>query len=921
MIRTRSLSALSALLLACVLPAQDAVPLQPPADGGPWIETFGVGDGLFEVVVGGAPIEGLPFGLRLRGGPAGALALVAIGGFGPGAPSGLGFPLYPSAPGLRLVVLDGEGSADVLSVPQLDSGFVGQQFVVQAITLDAGAPGGVRSTRGLYLRVGDAADAVPQLDPIVGVTDGVTSRVQLQLSGRGVFPGDQIEIRGGSNGPERALVRDDRKWSASVLLNKDALNGLELVERYGDDENLSLESEPLPFTVLQESSTAALFGIPKTAVPFAVDAAYGSLGGDPLIDAVVLGLFDLFVYEGTEGGAFRLVDSIPLDDQGEEVAVGDMNGDGLDDLVVSTRGSLSIYCNSESGFVLSATRPPIFSLTLELAQVSEGEDLDVVVGGHGISVFLGDGLGGFEGTTLFSGGFSSVTDLAIGDLNGDGRVDLVGAGQSVSVVFGQEDGSLSPGITLSFFSASSVAIGQIDGDSNPDVAIFNQGGLLQVLAGDGAGAFLSLQSLQIDEGSFGDLQLAPLDGDAFEDGVLLARGSSGGARAIVLQGGPGGLSPVIDYPVGVGVEVTIRDMDGDSLPDAAVSGGSDLSFLPGDGAGAFVPNDSLAVGSEVYSAVIAHLDEDAFLDVAAGGLNSSSEPRLLSLRGNGVGGLGSLDDSLLGTLARSLVAEQVDSSSPTDLLASDVLLRGQAGGSFSSESLPIAGGPVFSTLADVDGQNDLDILLTQGFTELFYLQSVSGGSGYAVAQQFSLSPFMGTPATGDVNGDGRVDVLVTNSNVDQITLLLGNESNLFGAPRSFAVGDGPSAVAVEDLNGDGFDDVVVANQRSGDVSVRLGSRTGLRAEDRYPVGTGPVALVIADMDGDGNPDVVVVNQDNDSISLLTGVGDGLLGTQERFAVGDFPSGLDVGDLDNDGLLDLVVSNRRSRDLTVLINRR
>src|SRR6185312_5490901 len=101
-------------------------------------------------------------------------------------------------------------------------------------------------------------------------------------------------------------------------------------------------------------------------------------------------------------------------------------------------------------------------------------------GGNGVSILLGDGQGGF-GQRATYGTVSPSNDreaMAVADLNGDGNLDLaiVNGGHSVALLFGNGDGSFQPQIDLAASSAFGLAVGDLNNDGAPDIAVSNQVG-------------------------------------------------------------------------------------------------------------------------------------------------------------------------------------------------------------------------------------------------------------------------------------------------------------------------------------------------------------------------------------------------------------------------------------------------------------
>jgi hypothetical protein len=118
-----------------------------------------------------------------------------------------------------------------------------------------------------------------------------------------------------------------------------------------------------------------------------------------------------------------------------------------------------------------------------------------VAGGPTVSVLLGDGAGDF---TLASSPASGSGPLAVGDFNGDGKPDLaVANGRTISILLGDGTGNFtlasSPG--TAGVGAGQVVVGDFNGDGNLDLAVANYwDNAVSILLGDGAGNFMLASS-------------------------------------------------------------------------------------------------------------------------------------------------------------------------------------------------------------------------------------------------------------------------------------------------------------------------------------------------------------------------------------------------------------------------------------------
>lgn len=181
--------------------------------------------------------------------------------------------------------------------------------------------------------------------------------------------------------------------------------------------------------------------------------------------------------------------------------VGDVNGDGMSDIVWRGNGASSnlvIWLMNGAGVASTITR----NLTASYAVVGTGDvngdgrlDLALRSGtSTQLLLWVGDGLGGFAGTTLASSFGSGWIVVGLGDVNGDGKSDILwrGSGASSNLVFWLMNGAtrtstITRNLTASYAVSST---GDFNGDGRLDLAL-RSGNNTQLLLwiGDGAGGF------------------------------------------------------------------------------------------------------------------------------------------------------------------------------------------------------------------------------------------------------------------------------------------------------------------------------------------------------------------------------------------------------------------------------------------------
>ncbi|MBL8861065.1 MAG: VCBS repeat-containing protein [Planctomycetes bacterium] len=260
------------------------------------------------------------------------------------------------------------------------------------------------------------------------------------------------------------------------------------------------------------------------------------------------------------------------------VVLADANGDGYLDAAVACAvgGALALHVQDGSGrFAPPQLYPSVGQTAALVATDLEGDgDVDFVVrAGGGLRVFVNAGGGAMTEQTVPN--LSVVGGLAAGDLDGDGDADLVtvviqgGSRQLCALVRGP-GGDFSPqGIALwSSGSTSALALGDLDGDGDLDlIAQDTDLDRMYVYRNNGAGLFTQISSTPSDFNTV-DVLLADLDGDQDLDLVTV-----GGFEATVWVHrnlGNGTFAAPVMYPLpGYSGSLASGDFDGDGDIDLA----------------------------------------------------------------------------------------------------------------------------------------------------------------------------------------------------------------------------------------------------------------------------------------------------------------------------------------------------------------
>ena len=596
-------------------------------------------------------------------------------------------------------------------------------------------------------------------------------------------------------------------------------------------------------------------------------------------------------------------------------------------------------------------------------------DEDVLITGrtnqsYSTLLYLNNGLGNF--TEMENTPFEDVAygAIAFADVDGDNDPDVLITGQTGAQVISElflNDGlgnftkkMDTPFIGMYF---GAITFADLDGDNDQDLMItgrknYMDDALINIYFNDGNGNFDQATSndpfIAIKNGAIGT---SDIDNDGDQDVLITGEYDNNlFAAFLYLNDGLGNFTKILDPPflaVRYG-SIAFIDLDNDNDLDVLVSGsGPDVcctNIYINDGLGNFTlqPDSPLALtfnGSFDFSDVDGDGDQDIFLT----GYDKFQEPVAKLYLNDGLANFTEIDNNpFLGVHFSSTAFGDIDGDDDPDLLITganetsgpiSVFYINDGLGNFTKMGNPFEG--VFKSaiaFADIDGDNDQDILIT-GENGNFRATSkiyINKGQGRYAEKMGTSMPGVkdGAVAFADVDKDGDEDLLITGSRrVNNLPVAttrmylndgLGNFTEMTGTLfRNVS----NSSIAFADIDGDDDEDVLITgssgNRGSSRLYVNDGAGNFTEVENTPFVGVQSGTTLFADVDGDNDQDLIINGTEeyghNDLFTVLyrnDGLGNFTEDTAESFS-DVYLSSLAFADMDGDQDLDLLLTGARA----------
>jgi len=581
--------------------------------------------------------------------------------------------------------------------------------------------------------------------------------------------------------------------------------------------------------------------------------------------------------------------------------------------------------------------------------------------------------------TDFTAG-TNPSQTAIMDLNGDGKIDLVSVNKTsntVSVFFN----TTIPGVYTPTFSAktdfttgsapSGVAFGDINGDGKPDIVVVNYSSnsvsvlLNTTTTGSAAPTFSAKTDFTTGNGPIG-LVIGDINGDGKPD-LSVANKNSGTVSVLLNTTTPGASTPTFtaetSFNTGSGptTSVSLGDFNGDGKLDLAATavGANGVSVLlnttaTGASAPAFSSANNFNTGFNPLSVSIGDINGDGKPDMAVlnQGLNTVSVLLNTTTTGAITPTFSTKTDFTTGNSPAAVIICDLNCDGKPDLSVTNqgensvsVFLNTTTTGvstpAFTAKKDFTTGtGPAILSIGDFNGDGKPDLSVPNSSTTSFsvLLNTMTLGvstASFSAATSFVTGINPSILVTGDFNGDGKLDVATSNTGSNTFSVLLNNTTPGASTPafltkKEFAAGNNPYSITCGDLNGDGKPDVAVVNAGSNSISVFLNTTVpgaaipAFTAKTDFTTGISPNSITLGDINGDGKQDLVAANFTGSSVSVfLNTTTSGALTpsftTKTDFTILGNPASVRLADINGDGKPDLITANNNSENAAVFLN--
>lgn len=546
--------------------------------------------------------------------------------------------------------------------------------------------------------------------------------------------------------------------------------------------------------------------------------------GDGKLDWAAAAMWDgnIYVYRGLGNGLFTLRNVVPADSPIGLVAA-DFNRDGRTDIAFHTVNDLYVMMNAGATFAAPVyyNNWPANVSDLAVGDFNKDGAPDLVSVGYQTTIFINNGVGVFA-NKLTNPSLANTTGIITGDFDGDTWTDFAGANYlENSAAVSYNDGNLGFSDQRYWgvgFAPNSAAAGDLNGDGRLDMLVVSSQmsqDTATVVLNDGGRNFVARRDYAVPGSAYG-LDVGDLNRDGFPDVAVAVYVSNQDIVRVYYGTADGSLSAPYDvenFGNNIPTDVAIADLNADGWPDMVAS-----IFSPGNsvrvwinrGDGTFDPSATYAADGNPSGVAVGDLNGDAKPDlVCTNGAQLSNKVSIYINNGDGT----FQPQVLIGTLLRpsDAVIGDYDRDGDKDFVvthfgATSVLLfRNSGGATFTAQAFDAGDTQTGGFASDFNGDGWLDLLVGGG--SLKVLPNNSGNFGAAI-----VSPIPAGYATAaDLNHDGVLDGIGTNGVTNYVNFGPGMANGGFQLTGTMPSGYDVGKVVCADMDHDGFLELLTAN--------------------------------------------------------------------------------------------------------------
>lgn len=695
----------------------------------------------------------------------------------------------------------------------------------------------------------------------------------------------------------------------------------------GNSQNISLE-RVMP-TSPSSQKIADLYAVEYSSSSFSdvdkdgdMDLLVSGINTSNLFSSIVL-----YINDGNGNYSQDLDFNVESVYQGD-LAFADIDNDLDEDIFITGKNKdhiiiSKLYINLGNGKFqedISQEFASLINSSIAFADIDNDNDLDLTISGGDESdlpitrIYINDGLGKFEEDTKNNSIIQlRYSSLGFSDVDNDDDQDLIISGydhdqKKITKLYNNNgDGVFTEDLNNSFVGLYNGDLTFVDIDNDNDDDLFISGSndyraYVYLYVNDGLGKF-SLNSDVILQGvSYSALALSDFDGNGFKDIVITGFNGESQITNLYLNQGFSNFilssQSSILHDVMKG-SVSNADIDDDGDEDLLITGDRVTRLYENNGNGIFTPITGSPFISAIGSVSYSDIDNDGDEDVLISGTSLSKEAITKLYKNNGLGVFSEVQQTpFVGVHRGSTMFLDVDNDGDDDLI--------------------ISGNPY---------KNGYRIPTTK-----LYINDGVGEFTEATVQPF-VKMELGSIDKADIDGDNDLDVLITGMNYStRYAELYRNDGN-----GNFSLIDGlpfekvnMSAVAFEDIDNDGDQDLLLTGYGYGtNIVTKLykndGSGVFEEIADVPFKGVYYGAVAFSDIDNDGDKDVMIVGNGRSSYvtDLYLNDGYGKFSISDKVQLEELAScSIAFSDINNDNYVDLLMSGTNSSSeekIKMLIN--